>query len=337
MSMKKKIFKMIMIVSSLILSSALLQPVTAADKITLNFVSFVPKMNITYREWAPLFIDKINERAKGELFIKYRGGPEVIGGFDQAKAVAKGTIDMAMVPTSFYPGVVPGADTMRLSKISTAKERANGTYDLQREIHEKAGIYFVGNSTPVQDHFFWVCLRKPVKTREDFKGLKIGGSPPFLPCFKALGASPVKAGLPQYYPSVERGVFDGNIIGMDVYLAIHEYEVAPYVIDHPFYKSTNVIIMNLKKWNSLPDHLKKLIDQVQMETEQAMLEVWEGAVAGMKKKAMKEGAKFIKLEPDTAKWYVNTFYDVGWKYSEEKFPPDVIRKFKRLISESSKP
>jgi TRAP-type C4-dicarboxylate transport system substrate-binding protein len=119
---------------------------------------------------------------------------------------------------------------------------------------------------------------------------------------------------------------------MDVYIAIHEYEVAPYVIDHPFYKSTNVVIMNLKKWNSLPDHLKKLVDQVQAETEKAMLKVWEGAVAGIKKKVMSEGAKFIKLEPDTAKWYVKTFYDVGWKYSEEKFPPDVIQKFKKLIT-----
>jgi len=308
------------------------KPASAADPVVLNLVSFVPKMNICYRGWAPLFVDKINERAKGELSIKYRGGPEVIGGFDQAKAVAKGSIDMAIVPTSFYPGVVPGADTMRLSEISTAEERANGTYDLQRKIHEKAGIYFVGNSTPIQDYFFWVCLRKPVKTQADFKGLKIGGSPPFLPCFKALGASPVKAALPQYYPSVERGVFDGNIVGMDVYIAIHEYEVAPYVIDHPFYKSTNVVIMNLKKWNGLPDHLKKLIDQVQMETEKAMLKVWEGAVVGMKKKTMSEGAKFIKLEPDAAKWYVNTFYDVGWKYSEEKFPSDVIQKFKKLIT-----
>ena len=122
---------------------------------------------------------------------------------------------------------------------------------------------------------------------------------------------------------------------MDVYIAIHEYEVAPYVIDHPFYKSTNVIIMNLKKWNSLPEHLKQLIDQVQMETKKAMLKVWEGALTEMKKKAISEGAKFIKLEPDTAKWYINTFYDVGWKYSEEKFPQDVIRKFKILISGKS--
>ena len=121
-------------------------------------------------------------------------------------------------------------------------------------------------------------------------------------------------------------------MGMDVYIGMHLYEVAPYVIDHPFYKANNVVIMNLKKWNSLPGHLKKLINQVQVEAEKAMLDVWDKEFAAMKKKAISEGAKFIKLDPDTAKWYINTFYDVGWKYDEEHFPPDTIQSFRKLIT-----
>ena len=90
---------------------------------------------------------------------------------------------------------------------------------------------------------------------------------------------------------------------MDVYLATGEYEVAPYIIDHPFYKSANTLIMNLKKWNSLPDHLKKIIEEVQLETEKAWPALWENEVAMMKKKAVENGAKFITLDPDTAEWF----------------------------------
>jgi len=71
--MKKVIFSVIMIlvVGGFVLGGAVFQPISAADKITLNLVSFVPKMNISYRGWAPLFIDKVNERSKGELTITY--------------------------------------------------------------------------------------------------------------------------------------------------------------------------------------------------------------------------------------------------------------------------
>jgi len=322
----------VLVVCGFVFGGWAIKSASAVDKVTFNLVSFVPKMNISYRAWAPRFVDKVNKRSKGELFIKYRGGPEVIAAFDQAKAVAKGTIDMALVPTTFYAGLVPGVDTTRLSEISVAEERVNGTYNLMREIHSKAGIYFLGNSCPINGHFYYICLKKPVKARKDFKGLKIGGSPPFLPVFKAWGATPVKAALPQYYPSVERGILDGNMIGMDVYLALAEYEVAPYVIDHPFYKSTNVVIINLKKWESLPDHLKKLLTDVQLETEKEMPAVWDKAVAKMREKAISGGAKFIKFPPDVAKWYLDIAYRAGWEYSEEKYPKDLISRFRKLIT-----
>ena len=174
--------------------------VAAAKPVTINLVSFVPKMNISYRGWAPLFVDKVNERAKGELIIKYRGGPEVIAPFDLAKAVGSGVTDMAILTTGFYSSVVPGASMMIYSKISTEDERANGTYALQRKMHAKAGIQFIGNLQPMDGQFFYVCLRKPVKTRSDFKGLKLAGSPMFLPCYQAMGAAVVKATLKDYYP-----------------------------------------------------------------------------------------------------------------------------------------
>lgn len=320
-----------LIVTGLLLILVSFNQVSAAGKTTLNVVSFVPKMNISYKTWARLFMNKVNKR-KGDVVIKYRGGPEIIAPFDLAKAVSRGVIDMAIIPTSLYPSVVPGADTTRLSEITTAEERANGTYDLQREIHAKAGLYFLGNLSPMRSNFFWIAMRKPVKSRADFKGLKLGGTPPFLPCFKALGSTPVKASLREYYPMVERGVIGGNIVGIDVYLAIGEYEVAPFVIDPPFYKSTNAVIVNLKKWNTLSDKAKILLTEAQIAYEYAYPDVWEEALKKMKQKATANGAKFVELAPDTAKWYVNTFHKVGWMYTEKKFPQDVVTRFKKLIT-----
>ncbi len=305
----------------------------AAKPITLNLVSFVPKTNIHFQKWSELFVDKINKRANGELVIKYRGGPEIISPFDLGMSVSKGINDMALISTTFYTSLVPGADTNRFSELTTAEERKNGTYDLLQELHAKKGIYYLGELGPIrQNGYFYICLRNPVKTKEDFKGLKLGGSPPFLPVFKALGSIPVRAALKEYYTSVERGVIDGNIVGLDVYSSMGEQEVAPFIIDHPAYKSVNVTIINKKKWDSLPDHLKELIKQVQLETEQSYPEIWDREQERIKKQLIADGAKFIKLEPDVAKWYVDTFYTVGWKYAEDHYPKDVIARFKKLIT-----
>ena len=329
--MKKSfiIITMVLVLGYLIFGGLALKPASA--KITINLVGYVPKMNLSYRGWVPIFVDEINKRAKGELVINPRGGPEVIAPFDQGKAVSKGTIDMAFVPSGFYSGVVPGADTNRLSPLTVEEERAQGMYDHMRNIHAKAGIYYVGRQQPIRGHYFFVCLRKSVTTKEDFKTLKIGGSPSFLAFFKGLGATPVKAALKEYYPSVERGVFDGNIVGLNVYVATGEYEVAPYVIDHFFYKATPTVLMNLKKWNSLPDHLKKLINDVQLEAEKAWPDIFDQENAMLRAKAIKGGAKFIKLPPNVAKWYVDTAYSAGWADDAKKYPAESMAKFREIF------
>jgi len=106
--------------------------------------------------------------------------------------------------------------------------------------------------------------------------------------------------------------------------------VAPYVLYHPFWNCTTVTIMNLNKWQSLPDHLKKLIEKVQLEQEMAWPDLFDMEVAQMIKKAEASGAKLIKLSPEDEKWFRDTTYYAGWDYDKQRTPPDVFNKFKEL-------
>ena len=327
-----KVFQLLVIVG-FILGTCLLTPVLAGqDKITLNAVTYDQKANAMVRIWLSVFVDKVNERAKDKLFINWRGGPEVVPPFSLGQSVARGAVDMAFVSSTFYQPVVPGADSMRFSLITRAEEREKGAYALSREIHAKAGVYFLGCPSNMHDFYYHTALRKPVQKMEDFRGLKLAGSPAFLPCFKALGAVPVTATLKEYYSAVETGVTDGNMIGLDVYMATAEYEVAPYVIDHPYFKSTNNVIINLQKWNSLPEDLKKVLDEAEIETERALPDLWAAETTKMKQKATENKGKFVKLPPEVSQWYLDTFYTAGWKWQEENFPPDVVNKFRKLLA-----
>ena len=79
-----------------------IQGLVMAAPITLNYVNYTPKMAMPHKAWVPNWVDKVNKRANGELVVKYRGGPEVIAAFDQAKAVSKGVVDMAINRCSFF-------------------------------------------------------------------------------------------------------------------------------------------------------------------------------------------------------------------------------------------
>ena len=96
----------------------------SSGPITLNFVSYVNLAHETgYKFFKQEFIDKVNEQAKGELFIKVRGGPEIIKPFDLGVAVKKCNIDIATIPPAFFESLVPLADSTKLSDYTAWEER----------------------------------------------------------------------------------------------------------------------------------------------------------------------------------------------------------------------
>lgn len=322
---------MVILLTGVFVFGAFTQNPASAAPITISYLNYTPSPKaLPHRRWAPLWVDKVNERAKGELVVKYSGGPEVISQFDQAKAVAKGAVDMALNPCSFHSSFVPGSTMIRLPHMTVPEQREKGALEWIREVYARKGLFFVGWTQPINTGYFIIVSSKPIRKKEDFKGLKLGASPPFLPVFKALGAVGVTEKLEEYYPGVERGVTDGNAITIDLYTVLAEYEVAPYVLDHPFWNCTTVTIMNLKKWNSLPDHLKKLIEQVQLEQEMAWPDIFDEENAKMVEKSKAGGAKYIQLSPEDEKWFRDATYYAGWAYDKERTPTDIYNGFKEL-------
>ena len=106
--------------------------------------------------------------------------------------------------------------------------------------------------------------------------------------------------------------------------------MAPYVLDSPFWASTTVTIMNLKKWQSLPEHLKKIIEEVQIEQERAFPPLFDEEIARMRKKSIDNGAKFIKLSPEDDKWFQDLSLTASWAFDKKRYPPEIYNRFKEL-------
>jgi len=278
------------------------------------------------------FVKRINEKAKGELKITVKGGPEVMGMFDQPVAVKKGLIDICLTSYTFFSGLVPGSELYRAAEFTPKELRENGADDFFREKCANAGLYYLGNPTSHPAKYFWILSKKKFQTKEDFKGVRIAGSPPFFSFFKGLGMVPQTIkGLKDYYTLMERGVVQAHIASLGVFLAVGTYELGDYIIDHPFFNSTQVLLMNLDKWKSLPKHLQDLFTEIMLETETTVPPAQAEYVRTDTEKLKKGGIEFYKLSPDMEKWYLSTSVEAPWKEAEEKYPADLVEEYRKFL------
>ncbi|MFH1489614.1 MAG: TRAP transporter substrate-binding protein DctP [Pseudomonadota bacterium] len=304
----------------------------AADPITLSFVSFVPLADkVEYQACKQMFIDKVNERAKGELVIKVRGGPEVIPPFDLGVATQKGAIDMAMVPTAFFESLVPGADSTKLSAYDAQEERKNGIFEYIADMYKKSGLRYLGRAAS-NDGFFYVQINKKTEKPEDFKGLKLGGSTAFHGFYRELGASVVTLPPPEYHSAMDRGVIDGVVSSLYVGYQMGVVEVTKYIIDTGFYRTTLTVPMNLKKWESLPKHLQEIIMDCMIQYEKEYVGFEAKARVDTMEKIKAKGVKAIHLSPEVEKWYLNAAREGSWKYAQQRFPGDLIPNLRKRIT-----
>ena len=332
--MKRAIlFVLVMVPVIGLLFSVMGQPVALAKgPIELTMVHFGPAPIFETRCTKEYFVKRVNEEAKGALKITVKGGPEIMTPFDQPVGVKKGLVDMCLTSVTFFPSLVPGSDLFRAAEFTPIELRKNGANEFFRGKCEKAGLYYLGNPIPDPERFFWIISKKKMETKADFKGTRIAGSPPFFPFFKGLGMVPQTIkGLKDYFSLMERGVVQAHIAGLGVFLAVGTYEVANYIIDHPFFNSTQAILMNLEKWNSLPKEMQDLLQKIMLEIETTVPPAMTAHVIEDKGKLKKGGIEFYKLSPDMEKWFIATSIDASWKEAETKYPIELVNEYKKYL------
>ncbi|MBN1907854.1 MAG: TRAP transporter substrate-binding protein DctP, partial [Deltaproteobacteria bacterium] len=105
-------------------------------------------------------------------------------------------------------------------------------------------------------------VKKPIKNLEDFQGMKFRtASPHVTKALKAFGAVPVTMPISESYSALERGVVDGTVLDWNGLHVFKLAELLKYSTETDFYTMTMMIVMNKRKYDSLPDDIKKIIDQ----------------------------------------------------------------------------
>lgn len=279
----------------------------------------------------PEFISRANDRSKGQLVIKYIGGPEVVSMNDQFEAMRSGVIDFALSAVSFYLAAVPEGRAIYVSEYTPTEERARGFNAFMDKMHkEKANLHYMGRANAVK-FYIWPA-KKQVAKPQDVAGLRVRAMIHCDPLIKALGGIPVTIKTVEAYSALERGVC--NAFAGDVFVVqdLKLWEVVKYVI-YPacFEKTAADFIINLDTWKKLPKNLQDIMTQIETEFDQD-IPAW---TIEQERLAMEQakagGTQVVEFSAEDAKFYTDLAKSSTWTEVQKLVSPENYNKLRELI------
>lgn len=290
----------------------------SAAEASLKLVSMLPKKSPIGKSFGG-FISRLNKELAGEFKIDWRGGSEVIPQFKQPNAVRLGSIDATLTSPSYVNGILNVSGAANYSNKQYEEIRSTGYLDFMEKLHAPKGLIYVGE-LPVSHIRFHIFLRKPIKTLDDLKGLKIRVFPAIAPAVKALGGNPVVLPMPQIYTAMDRGIVQGFATGVSGTAKQYKKVLGGY-IRQGFYRATFHFLANPKSWAKIPAATRAKIKKFVRVTDPAAYEAgWRPIVQGGYKALKDGGIKAIRFSPAEEEKYRKLVADAAWAAVRAKDP-----------------
>ncbi|RJR30142.1 MAG: hypothetical protein C4576_33950 [Desulfobacteraceae bacterium] len=322
--MKKSLFRQVVrVCMALILVASVAAVCQAApQKVTIKAVTAWPKTVWevgNFNKFLEIVKAKVDKEFPGQLEIQYVGGPEVTPSNEQVEACRMGVVDMVFTTDGYYVSAVPEVNALSVSMLDGWEERAQGVNDFLDKIHrEKVSCAYLGRLG--HNLQFTIYTIKPVKGLGDLSGMKIRCSPTLIPLLKKLGAQPVVIPPTEVFTALERGMVDGYVFPAGLIRDWGWEKVTKFVIQPGFYNGANVVLMNQKKWDQLPDGLKKALAQAIDEGARFAKERSVKLVNDEVEAFKKMGIQYVQLPAPEAKKLTDAAYSSLWDIVLEKSP-----------------
>jgi TRAP-type C4-dicarboxylate transport system substrate-binding protein len=253
---------------TLILSGICLSPAPArSETIELSLSLMIPPKHLRNIHLFEPWIKMVDERTKGKVKIKPFFSSTLAQPQETFDAVSSGICDMGESYTFGNPGRFMLTETLMLPEqgFPTSLSCSKALWHLYKTFPEVQNEYkgvklLFLHATPGA---VVNTKKKPVKTLEDLKGMKIAVSgATMVKVGKALGLSPVTMSTNDLYEAGDKGVIDGFVRPVELLISRRLAEVAKYVTDIDLGHDLFFVAMNQKKWDSLPPDVKKVFEEL---------------------------------------------------------------------------
>jgi len=252
-------------------SSLFVVPVHAQIKLT--YANFPPAPTfpcIQMERWKT----EVEKRTNGKVKVMTFPGSSLLGAKNMFDGVISGMADIGCLTLGYQPGRFPVSEAADLPvEMPNAKVASLVVLDLVQKYNpkefEKVKILTMFSCAPSN-----FMTQVPVKSVKDIKGLELRVVGTAADVLKLLGGIPV--GMPQSDTpeALQKGVVKGVISSMEVLKDLNYAAYCPYATITNIQTYAFVVAMNKDKWNSLPNDVKKILDD--LSRDQA---IWTGKYA----------------------------------------------------------
>lgn len=249
--------------------------------------------------------DWIEKRFPGRVKVQVYPAQTLFPAAASYESTVKGVCDLGHVTPGWTPGRFPKTEVIDIAPNIPSAEQATLAYwplvnkfllDEWKEV--KVIGFFL---QPAQS----LHTKDPVRTLQDLKGKKIRVYGVGKEIMAALGGTPVTMPITEAYEAIRTGVCSGVMTAFSELESSRFIDVTFYHTDCAIVSSPFFNVINLKKYNSLPEDIRKALDEELPKYWNAeAAKIWDRRDKEGKELAKtKKGHELITLSPEErAKW-----------------------------------
>ncbi|MEE9610091.1 MAG: TRAP transporter substrate-binding protein [Desulfatiglandales bacterium] len=277
-----------------------------AAPIQISYANLFPPTHLhskVFEAWAKA----IEERTGGKVKFTFYHGGALLKGAKIYDGVLSGIADVGQSVFGYSRGVFPAIQAIDLplaypsGKVATRVINDFAKKFKPKELTKAKFLYLHAHGPGL------LHSKKIVRKLEDLRGLKIRSYGFNAKVAELLGGVPVAMPQPGVYEALQKGVVDASLSPYEVLKGWKQAEVVKCTVESYSvgYTAGFYVVMNLKKWNSLPADVQKVISQVSDEWISKQGEAWDKLDKMGKKFTLEKGNKVITLSKGEADRWAN--------------------------------
>lgn len=249
-------------------------PSFATETIKAVVIDGYPARALWVKEFTNFFIPEVDKRLAESGNYKMDWQESYGGSIVKPKGVLEGIKlglgDIGIVTTIFHSSKLPSQALSAVTPFVSADARAvaQAVDEIAKEFPTMQGEFAKQNqvylATGVVLDTYQVFSTDAISSPKDMEGAKVAGAGMNLRYLEGInGAAGVRGGLTDFYNMLDTGLVDKAMLWPEAAKTFKIAEVAPYMLKADLGAvNSKTITVNQDYWNSLPDEVKGVLQEV---------------------------------------------------------------------------
>ena len=242
-----------------------------SDVIELSYANFPPPETfpcVQMEHWK----EEVEKRTNGRVRIKTYPGGTLLGAKEIYDGVVAGTAAIGNFAMSYQPGRFPVSEAADLPHFFPDSKTASRRLAAMLKQENPAEFAETKILTAFTCPPGVIMSSAPVENVTNLKNATLRSSGTSLEALKLLGAAPIAMPQSDVPDALHKGVISGIVSSGEVMKDMNYAIYCKHVVEARLPIISFAVVMNKKKWDALPEDVKKVLDDLYYEQAE-----WTGA------------------------------------------------------------